>query len=648
MAMRRCFVWMALTTALAAVLRAESVGAQSTGWALDRYEPAPAGDRFFAVEHPVYARRVGFAVGLTLEHAFAPLVFRETGVNGAVNDQRVVAGMLVGHLGASLSFVGRVGVGVSFPVSFLQSGSAWSSGGVTVAPADSVAPGDLRVTARVRLFGRAEHNGFSLHLGAALWAPTGDATANTSDGGVRVEPRLTAAGRAGPLRWSAMVGFTLRPTVRVGNAAIGSELRASVGLAAALFDDHLLVGPEAWIVTRVGDDTTGASALFADALWGGEALLGARYRFGDALSVGVGGGVGLARGIGIPAGRAMFNVAWAPPEGPETPDPRTLDSDSDGVHDSDDVCDTTPQGTLPDPAHPGCPQSDSDGDNVGDATDACPREPQGARPDPTRAGCPQRDRDSDGVFDADDACPEAAMGPRPDRARRGCPLGDRDGDGVSDPDDLCPDTPQGSRPDPVRRGCVFEVADSDSDLVPDADDACPQQPGVASTERSIHGCPNAQVELAAGILRTRRPVVFNPRRPNVRRVSRGQIEAVADVLRAAPSLRRISVDVHGDGSGRPERAQELSERRAALIMRTLIQLGVPAERLEAHGLGNQRTVASAETVDGRARNERVEFRLVDVGPAASAPAPATPTVTTAPSPAGRHGGRRRGGRGHHR
>ena len=354
----------------------------------------------------------------------------------------------------------------------------------------------------------------------------------------------------------------------------------------------------------------------------------------------------LARGIGIPAGRAMLNLTWAPPERPEAPDPRTLDSDGDGVRDADDVCDTTPQGSLPDPSHPGCPLADADGDNVGDTEDACPQEPQGARPDPARRGCPQRDRDSDGVFDADDACPEAALGTRPDSARRGCPLGDRDGDGVSDPDDLCPDTPQGQRPDPVRRGCVFEVADGDSDLVPDADDACPNQAGVASLERATHGCPNALVELASGVLRTRRPVAFNPRRPNVRSVSRAQIDAVADVLRAAPSLRRVSVDVHGDGSGRPERALELSERRAALLMRMLIQRGVAAERLEAHGLGNQRPIGSAESSDGRARNERVEFRIVDVGFAAAATAitPPPPDAPASPGPArrrGHHGGARR-------
>lgn len=62
-----------------------------------------------------------------------------------------------------------------------------------------------------------------------------------------------------------------------------------------------------------------------------------------------------------------------------------LDSDGDGVSDSDDQCDNTPTGTTVDII--GCAIADSDADGVSDITDQCPNTPQGTNVDAT--GCPQ-------------------------------------------------------------------------------------------------------------------------------------------------------------------------------------------------------------------------------------------------------------------
>ncbi len=62
-----------------------------------------------------------------------------------------------------------------------------------------------------------------------------------------------------------------------------------------------------------------------------------------------------------------------------------LDSDGDGVNDSDDQCDNTPTGTTVDII--GCAIADSDADGVSDITDQCPDTPQGT--DVDASGCPQ-------------------------------------------------------------------------------------------------------------------------------------------------------------------------------------------------------------------------------------------------------------------
>lgn len=55
---------------------------------------------------------------------------------------------------------------------------------------------------------------------------------------------------------------------------------------------------------------------------------------------------------------------------------------------------------------------------------------------------------------------------------------------------------------------------------------------------------------------------------------------------------------------------ELSSARAAGALRTLIELGIPSEQVVALGFGATRPIASNDDEAGRARNRRVEFRMV--------------------------------------
>jgi OOP family OmpA-OmpF porin len=78
-----------------------------------------------------------------------------------------------------------------------------------------------------------------------------------------------------------------------------------------------------------------------------------------------------------------------------------VDTDGDGVPDSDDKCPETPAGAPVDAK--GC-QLDSDGDGVVDINDKCPDSPAGVSVDAN--GC-QLDSDRDGVVDAKDKCPDS-------------------------------------------------------------------------------------------------------------------------------------------------------------------------------------------------------------------------------------------------
>lgn len=160
-----------------------------------------------------------------------------------------------------------------------------------------------------------------------------------------------------------------------------------------------------------------------------------------------------------------------------------LDSDGDGVPDSDDLCPATPSGTAVDVNGCALPPADTDGDGVEDSLDECPNTPQGTEVDANGCALPPPDSDGDGVPDGTDLCPNTAAGAEVDAD--GCTLqpSDSDGDGVADTFDLCPGTPVGVAVD--NSGCPF--GDSDNDGVNDNLDQCPNTP--EGTAVNSNGCP---------------------------------------------------------------------------------------------------------------------------------------------------------------
>ncbi|PKO88321.1 MAG: cell envelope biogenesis protein OmpA [Betaproteobacteria bacterium HGW-Betaproteobacteria-12] len=74
---------------------------------------------------------------------------------------------------------------------------------------------------------------------------------------------------------------------------------------------------------------------------------------------------------------------------------------------------------------------------------------------------------------------------------------------------------------------------------------------------------------------------------------------------------RLQVIGHTDSSGNRLANIGLSLARAGTVRNYLIERGVPSETLNALGSGPDHPVAANETAEGRAKNRRIEFRLVN-------------------------------------
>lgn len=72
---------------------------------------------------------------------------------------------------------------------------------------------------------------------------------------------------------------------------------------------------------------------------------------------------------------------------------------------------------------------------------------------------------------------------------------------------------------------------------------------------------------------------------------------------------KIQLIGHTDSQGNRQANVGLSLARANTVRNYLIDKGIPAESLSASGSGPDQPVAANDTVEGRAKNRRIEFRL---------------------------------------
>lgn len=278
------------------------------------------------------------------------------------------------------------------------------------------------------------------------------------------------------------------------------------------------------------------------------------------------------------------------PKKEETP----KDTDLDGLADALDLCPTVagPRENR------GCPYTDTDSDGVLDSLDKCPTVSGPIE----NQGCPYSDTDSDGILDKDDLCPTAA-GPL---ENKGCPYSDTDNDGVLDTLDMCP-----TLAGPIgNNGCPYP--DTDGDSVIDISDKCPTIPGTVAN----NGCPEEpkRVELTKAeqevINKVFKNLTFETGKAVIKPTSYPALDGLLALLNKKPEF-KVLIEGHTDNTGSESLNNKLSQERAGAVKKYLIQKGIEDARIISVGYGPSRPVADNSTPEGRAKNRRVEFTIIE-------------------------------------
>ena len=153
------------------------------------------------------------------------------------------------------------------------------------------------------------------------------------------------------------------------------------------------------------------------------------------------------------------------------------------------------------------------------------------------------------------------------------------------------------------------IHDRDGDGIPDPEDKCPDEPGPAEND----GCPviGPLVTLESDRVRLRGSVHFDYDKAVIKPDSFDLLDEVVGVLKKNPQLKHVRVEGHTDNKGTAPYNLDLSRRRAAAVAEYLVQHSIDRKRLVSAGYGFERPIADNATALGRAKNRRVEFRLLE-------------------------------------
>lgn len=608
--MKLCSRRLSTAFALALLFGASAANAQTkvTGFALEPFNPSPAGDAFFGVPAPWVGGHLELRGDVLFDYAHRPFRLEPIGgATGTTTDLVAAQGFL--RAGISLALWDRILVAADVPVALLQSGESPSGTALDFHPPSGVAMGDVRFDLRGRLIGDY-YDPFQLGVTGSLFVPSGSPDSYTGDGAVRGLAQLSIGGRAG-----RSVGF-------VWNASGGAQFHATGPLASVLFgagaaltflDERISVGPEVHGTVQASGSpfTVAGTATGAQSTTAIELLVGARARVVSGLTLVAAGGPGVAQAVGTPEFRVVGGLAWSqPPErAVEKPPPAIGDKDGDGIRDDVDACPTVKGELQSDPAKDGCPPEDKDGDTVLDVEDACPSEAGLRSSDATKNGCPP-DADEDGIADAKDACPDKKGVADEDPKKNGCPS-DKDGDGVLDAVDACPLLAGPANAEAKMNGCPL---DPDGDGVKYPADACPTEAGPANADPKQNGCPKyARLEGDEIVITTQVRFISGgyKKSETVDPVSDDLMNEIKTVINKHPEIVKIEVQGHTDDMGNEKFNMELSQTRADAVRKWLVDAGIPPEKLVAKGYGWEKPLGDNRVKTGRAKNRRVQFVVLE-------------------------------------
>lgn len=124
--------------------------------------------------------------------------------------------------------------------------------------------------------------------------------------------------------------------------------------------------------------------------------------------------------------------------------------------------------------------------------------------------------------------------------------------------------------------------------------------------------PQKRVEVRDNQIVINEKVQFEYDSAKILEVSHSLLDEVAKVIKEHPQIKRIEVQGHASAEGSDDYNMKLSDKRAKAVMKYLTgKAGIDKAMLQAKGMGETVPIADNETEDGKEKNRRVEFHILE-------------------------------------
>ena len=105
-------------------------------------------------------------------------------------------------------------------------------------------------------------------------------------------------------------------------------------------------------------------------------------------------------------------------------------------------------------------------------------------------------------------------------------------------------------------------------------------------------------------------IFFETNKAVITPLSYPALDRVINFMNKNPAI-KVEIDGHTDSVGSEAYNMRLSQARARAVVEYLVKHGINRDRLVAKGFGEGKPVAPNTTPEGRAKNRRVEFRILE-------------------------------------
>jgi OOP family OmpA-OmpF porin len=163
--------------------------------------------------------------------------------------------------------------------------------------------------------------------------------------------------------------------------------------------------------------------------------------------------------------------------------------------------------------------------------------------------------------------------------------------------------------------CSFQASMEAGSKTPEENPPPPEPAAAAApTEHAPEAERTTKVKVKGNQLVIPGRVTFDAGTPTFT-ANAGNEDLIGEVrlyLNETAKVTRLRIEGHTDNQLAEAEALQLSGQRASMVKQWLINAGVNPGRLLAVGFGQTRPIANNADAEGRAKNDRIEFRIAEI------------------------------------